>query len=179
MDYSKILRVIGQVLEPLHPEAYEVVCYGDSYLVRCRVKETEPDTQEAEKKVKGFPSFLRMWREEKKPASPATSAQKPFLNAEFLYSLEDIERLDKDHRPARGNPNAMPEPYSFSNTLRTVGEMLDKQGKARLLLATNRGLEGQQIAILYETERGKRVLEEYPLSGLYDIWVQRYMKKKR
>jgi hypothetical protein len=179
MNYSTILRVIGQVLEPLRPEAYEVVCYGDSYLVRCRVKENEPNKQEEEKKIRGFPAFLRLWREEKKPPSPETPAQKTFMNAEFLYSLEDIERLDKERRPPERNPDAMPDPYSFSNTLRTVGELLDRKTKARLLLASNRGQEGQQIVILYETGRGIRTLEEFPLSGLYDLWVQRYMKKKK
>ena len=50
MNYSKILRVIGQRLEPLRPETYEVVCYGDCYLVRCRVKEDSQGKKEEEKK---------------------------------------------------------------------------------------------------------------------------------
>jgi hypothetical protein len=155
------------------------VSYGDSYLVRCRVKENEPNKQEEEKKIRGFPAFLRLWREEKKPPSPQTPAQNTFMNVEFLYSLEDIERLDGEHRPPKVDSDAMPDPYSFSNTLRTVGELLDRKAKTRLLFVTNRGQEGQEIVILYESGRGTRTLEEYPLSALYDLWVQRYMRRKK
>ena len=49
MNYSTTLRVIGQNLEPLQPETYEVVCYSNSYLARCRVKE---DSQRKKEKRK-------------------------------------------------------------------------------------------------------------------------------
>ena len=59
MNYSTILRVVGQKLEPLRPETYEVVCYGNCYLVRCRVKEDSQDKKAEEKKVRGLAAFLR------------------------------------------------------------------------------------------------------------------------
>jgi hypothetical protein len=175
MNYSRILRVVGQALEPLRPQEYEVVCYGDSYLVRCRVKE-EAANKEAEKKIRRLPAFLRLWREEKKPPAPEVTSQETRMNVEFLYSLEDIERLDEQRRAPRRDLNAMPDPYSFSNTLRTVGELLDRKPNARLLLASN---HGQEIVILYETGRGVRHMEEHLISTLYEIWVKRYVKKKR
>mgnify|MGYP003693890899 CR=1 FL=1 len=51
MNYSRILRVIGQKLEPLRPETYEVVSYGNCYLVRCRVKEDSQGKKEEEKRL--------------------------------------------------------------------------------------------------------------------------------
>src|SRR3974390_374658 len=69
MNYSTILHVLGQELDSLKPVAYEVVCYGNSYLVRCRVKEDPPNTKADEKKVRKLPAFLRLWREEEKPPS--------------------------------------------------------------------------------------------------------------
>ncbi len=67
----------------------------------------------------------------------------------------------------------------FSYTLGAVGELVDRKPNARLLFASNRGQEGQKIVVLYDTERGIRSLEEYPISGLYDLWVQQYVKRKK
>ena len=176
MNYSTILNVIGQKLESLKPIAYEVVCYGHSYLVRCRVKQDPATTKADEKKVRGLGSFLRLWREEVKP--PSQTDEEAFMNVEFFYDLEDIKQLDEERQASRSDPNAMPDPYSLSYTLGAVGELVDRKPSARLLFASNRGQEGQKIVVLYQTERG-RALEEYPISGLYDLWVQKYMKKKK
>ena len=179
MNYSTILRVIGQELEPLRPEAYEIVCYGNSYLVRCRVKEDPAKKKDEEKKIRKLPSFLRLWREEEKPAVPETVGSGPSMNVELFYYLEDIERLDEQHETPQGDPGAMPDPYSFSFTLGAVGEFLDRKPDARLLYASNRAQEGREIVILYETGQGTRTLEEYPISGLYDLWVRQYVHKKK
>ena len=179
MSYSTILRVIGEQLEPLRPEAYEVVCYGNCYLVRCRVKEDPSKKKDEEKQIRKLPSFLRLWREEAKPPIPETATQRTSMNVEFFYYLEDIERLDERRAAPQGEPPAMPDPYSFSFTLGTVGDFLDRKPDARLLFASNRAHEGREIVILYETGQGTRTLEEYPISGLYDLWVKQYVHKKK
>ncbi len=176
MNYSTILRVLGQELDSLEPAAYEVVCYGNSYLLRCRVKQDQSNTKADEKKVRKLPAFLRLWREKEKPLSE-NAEEEAFMNVELFYELEDIKRLDQ-RKASQVDPNALPSPYSFSYTLGAVGEFADRKPNARLLFASNRGQEGQKIVILYATERG-RTLEEYPISGLYDLWVQQYMKKKK
>jgi hypothetical protein len=177
MNYSKALRVVGQKLEPLRPETYEVVCYGNCYLVRCRVKEDSQDNKkEKEKKVRGLGAFLRLWKE---PGTPST-AEKPnegtSMNVEFLYSLEELSREDEELKEPRRNANEMPDPYSFSNTLRAVGAFLDRKPNIKLLFAANRG---QEVAILYETGHGVRNLEEYPISALYELQVKEYIKRKK
>jgi len=179
MSYSTILRVIGQELETLQPEAHEVVCYGNCYLVRCRVKEDPSKKKDEEKKIRRLPAFLRLWREEEKPPIPETVSQGASMNVEFFYYLEDIKRLDEERRAPPRDPDAMPDPYSFSFTLSAVGDFLDRKPDTRLLFASNRGQEGREIVILYETERGTRTLEEYPISGLYDLWVKQYVQKKK
>ena len=176
MSYSRILRVIGQKLEPLRPETYEVVCYGNCYLVRCRVKEDSQGKKEEEKKVRGLAAFLRLWREPENPTTRANPNEGTSMNVEFLYSLEDLSRQDEERKEPRRDPNAMPDPYSFSNTLRSVGEFLDRKADVKLLFASNRG---QEIVILYETQGGVRNLEEYPISTLYDLSVKTYVKRKR
>lgn len=175
MNYSKILRVIGQKLEPLRPETYEVVCYGNSYLVRCRVKEDNQGKKEKEKQVRGLASFLRLWREPVKSIIENPNMG-TFINVEFLYSLEELNRQDEERKEPRRDPNAMPDSYSLSNILRAVGEFLDRKPDAKLLFASNRG---QEVTILYETKRGGRNLEEFPISTLYDFVVKQYLKRKK
>jgi hypothetical protein len=176
MNYSRILRVIGQTLEPLRPETYEVVSYGNCYLVRCRVKEDRQGKKQEEKKVRGLAAFLRLWREPENPRFGENPSEGTSMNVEFLYSVEELNRQDEERKQPRHDPNAMPDPYSFSSTLRAVGEFLDRKPDAKLLFASNRG---QELVILYETKDGVRNLEEYPVSTLYEFWVKEYVKRKK
>lgn len=98
------------------------------------------------------------------------------MNVEFLYSLEELSRQDEERKEPRRNANAMPDPYSLSNTLRAVGVFLDRKPDIKLLFASNRG---QEIVILYETKHGVRNLEEYPISAIYEFWVKEYVKRKK
>ncbi len=174
MNYSRLLRVIGQTLEPLRPETYEVVCYGTCYLVRCRVKENGQGEKEEEKRVRGFSAFLRLWREQEKPSMAEN--EQTSMNVEFLYSVDELNRLDEERKKPRSDAETVSDPYSFSNTLRVVGEFLDRKGDAKLLFACN---HGQDVVILYETEPGIRKLEQYPISTLYEYWVKQYVRRKK
>ena len=176
MNYSRTLRVVGQKLEPLRPETYEVVCYSDCYLVRCRVKEDNQGKKEEEKKVRGLAAFLRLWREPEKPSTGEKPNEGTSMNVEFLYSLEELNLQDEERKEPRHDANAMPDPYSLPNTLRAVGAFLDRKPDAKLLFASNRG---QEVAILYETKDGVRNLEEYPISALYEFQVKEYIKRKK
>lgn len=176
MNYSKILRVIGQRLEPLRPETYEVVCYGNCYLVRCRVKEDSQGKKEEEKKVRGLAAFLRLWREPENPGIGEKPDQGTSMNVEFLYSLDELNHENEEHKEPRRDANAMPDPYSLSNTLRSVGEFLDRKPDIKLLFASN---HGQEVVILYETKHDDRNLEHYPISALYEFQVKEYIKRKK
>jgi hypothetical protein len=176
MNYSRILRVIGQKLEPLRPETYEVVCYSDCYLVRCRVKEDSQNRKDGEKNVRGLAAFLRLWREPQNPSIGEKPNEGTSMNVEFLYSLEELSRLDEERKEPRAGANAMPDPYSHSNILRALGVFLDRKPDIKLLFASNRG---QEFVILYETKHGVRNLEEYPISAIYELWVKEYVKRKK
>jgi hypothetical protein len=176
MNHSTILSTIGETLEPLRPETYEVVCYGHCYLVRCRVKEGSEDKRAEEKKVRGLGSFLRLWREQEKPSLRETPDTATSMNVEFLYSLEELNRQNEARKESRREPNAMPDPYSLSNMLGAVGEFLDRKSDAKLLFACS---HGQEVVILYETKNGARNLEQYPISTLYEFWIKRYVHSRK
>jgi hypothetical protein len=175
LNYSKILRVIGQTLESLRPESYEVVSYGNCYLVRCRVKENRQQKEE-EKKIRGFAAFLRLWREQQTPPIGQSPNEQPSMNVEFLYSLDDLIRHDAEHKESRSDADPISDPYSLSSTLRVVGEFLDRKPDAKLLFASN---HGQEVVILYEVKPGIRKLEQYPIATLYEYWVKQYVRRKK
>jgi hypothetical protein len=176
MNYAKILQVVGQKLEPLRPETYEVVCYGNCHLVRCRVKEDSQDKKEEEKKVRGLSAFLRLWREPQNSSVGEKPNEGTSMNVEFLYSPEELDRQYEERKAANDDPNAMPDPYSLSNILRAVGEFLDRKPGIKLLFACS---HGQEIVILYETRDGARNLEQYPISTIYEFWIKRYVHSRK
>ena len=128
------------------------------------------------KKVRGLVSFLRLWREQENSNIRKNPKKGVSMHAEFLYSLEDLNRQDEERKKPRRDPNAMADPYSLSNTLRAVGEFLDRKPDVKLLFTSNRG---QDVVILYETKGGVRNLEEYPISMLYDLSIKKYVSRKK
>jgi hypothetical protein len=176
MNYSTILRSVGQKLEPLRPETYEIVCYANCCLVRCRVKEDSQDKKAEEKKVRGLGAFLRLWREPENPSTAEKPSEGTSMNVEFLYSLEELSRRDGERKEPRDDPSAMPDPYSLSNILDAIGEFLDRKSAAKLLFACS---HGQDVVILYETKNGARNLEQYPISTIYEFWIKRYVHSKK
>jgi hypothetical protein len=176
MNYSRILRAVGQKLGPLRPETYEVVCYGNCYLVRCRVKEGSQDKKAEEKKVRGLGAFLRVWREQENRTTPENPNTGTSMNVEFLYSLEELSGQDEEREEPRDDPNAMSDPYSLSNILGAIGEFLERKSYAKLLFACS---HGQEVVILYETKDGARNLEQYPVSTIYEFWIKRYVHSKK
>jgi len=48
---------------------------------------------------------------------------------------EELNHEDEEHKEPRRDPNAMPDPYSLSNTLRAVGAFLDRKPDIKLLFA--------------------------------------------
>lgn len=162
VDYSQALRAIGQVLERSKPRAFDVVCYGESYLVRCLTGQ----------KKKSLLILLQRWREHNLPR--AGPGSKPFMNVELLYFGKDIQEIDKKGKAKRGPSYGMPDPFSLSTLLRGVGDLVKSKG--RFILASNRD---RHIVVIYETSQGLRKAEEYETSSFYDIWVSMYLRRSQ
>lgn len=167
LDYSQTLRVIGQALESLKPEAFDTVCYHSCYLVRCRTRQTE-------KKLRDLARILRVWKHEN--PRPAGFGERPSMNLELLYTLKDIQLLEEQGKSRQCDPRGIPDPFSLSNILRAVGWFLNRKSGCRLLLVSS---HGHQIGVVYETSHGVRRADEYTTFALYDFWVKMYTKKMR
>lgn len=168
--YAETLRVIGQHLEPIKPDAFDIVRYDRCYLAGGLTKQTKTGSRL-------LPTFLYMpIQEHLRPGKPGGRHSRNF---ELLYTLKDIRRLEEQGKARRRDPRGTPEPFSLSNILRAIGWFLDDQSGARLILASYHSGQVNFVNIIYETPQGVRRLEEYATSVVYDYWVKWYLKNKQ
>ena len=169
-SYAQILRVIGQQLEPLKPQAFDIVRSDRCYLARCL-------TKPAGSKGRGVPTFLQT--AERQQIGPGRPGGPFAANLELMYTAKDIWLLEEQGRARRRNPRGLPEPYSLANMLRAIGWFLDDQNGARLISASYHAAQDNIVNIIYETAKGVRRVEEFTTFVLYDFWVKWYLRKKQ
>ena len=105
--------------------------------------------------------------------SPSLKGQA--LGSSMSYALADFEQLDRQARLRRRKPNGLPDSYSLSNTLRTVGSYLDRKG-AELLEIHKRPLS---LTILYQNQDGHPDMEERTIASFYNLFIDLYGKRGR
>jgi len=94
------------------------------------------------------------------------------------YAPDDIEHLDREGREKRQDFSPAKDFLTLSHILRGIGWYLDKRN-ARLLRISNNESPGTNMVfrIEYETDEGGAVVEERPVSSLYDICVNMYKQR--
>lgn len=174
-SYAIPLRAIGQALEALPVEAFNLEIEGDDYLVRGwskalvwdRLASQAGPNRDVPVVVEGLPNPLPL-QEEFSGVQPSSAEM------ELRYSPEDVERLDEEGQERRNDPDEMPNGRSMSELLRAAGDYVD-QRDARLMGISWRG---QSISIVYETEEGRRELDVFSLSSMYDCWLHMCLRRE-
>jgi hypothetical protein len=163
-DYALPLRAIGQALEVLHVESFDVEVEGDDYLVRARTKRS-PREKIPRQGVPG--SVVRIEQEEssRMGSSPVTF--------QLRYTPEDIERLEQEGQARRRSPKKKADGHSMSQLLRAAGGYVNQKG-ARFKALSWRD---ESVAIVYETIQGRRELDAFRLDVMYDFWVRMSIRK--
>ncbi|MGH7773109.1 MAG: hypothetical protein ACREQA_12855 [Candidatus Binatia bacterium] len=152
--YDQTLRAIGQALEAQHINNFNLTTNGDSYLVR---------GQQA--KISGLQAFLRKWQ----------TGQSGQGLCRLNYTLQDIERLEREGRARRRSPQRLPDFYSLPSILRAIGAYLDMKG-AHLLEVYKRDLI---VMILYQTNQGHPEVEERTINSFYNLSLQMCRKRQK
>jgi hypothetical protein len=161
--YAQPLRAIGQALETLNIQSFEMEPVGDDFFVRGNVPVTSPQLRRT---VWGqFPS-----ENGEKGEDTEVKVDSP---VELLYELKDIERLEERGRARRINPHGTADPTSLSQVLRCIGAYLN-QKRARLLKLSR---EAESVLVEYETSLGTNMKEMLSPSELYDLWVRMYLQR--
>ena len=145
--YDRQLRAIGQSLEAQRINVFELQRHDEHFVVTGK-----PDRENA------LLALLRDWQRRLRSAG---------LGSSLSYSARDIENLERQGRKTRKRNNRLPDFYSLSNTLRTVGSYLDLQG-AELLEIRKRTLS---VTLLYRNRQGHPDFEERSIVSFYNFFL--------
>jgi len=169
--YAQPLRAIGQALETLNIQSFELEPVNGDFFVRGNIPVTNAallDNQSTYDKLR-----RAIWG-----TIPAETGDGPInltvdSPVELLYDQKDVERLDEEGRSKRINSHGSANPSSLSQVLRCIGAYLN-QKRARLLKLAR---EAESVAVDYETSLGTNVKETLSISDLYDLWVRMYVQR--
>jgi hypothetical protein len=91
------------------------------------------------------------------------------------YSMEDIRHLDREHREKRDQVSDGRDFLKLSLILRSIAGYVGRK-KGRLLRISNNAATGTNamFRIEYTNTDNERVVDERPVSAIYDICVSQY-----
>ncbi|MGH7847549.1 MAG: hypothetical protein ACREQW_20595 [Candidatus Binatia bacterium] len=165
---ARALRVIGQALEDLEIEHFNLECAGREFAVHGEARALAPSLVRI--KIKMF------WRNLQDRYLGAENSRErssqPRQSAHFSYTHEDIDRLDQEHKTRGLAEENKPDLYGLPEMLRLVGNYVDRKGH---LVRVSRF--GRQLSIHYVTDRGETKIEEHDVAALYDLSVHMYLKR--
>jgi hypothetical protein len=153
--YDQHFRAIGQSIELKRISVFELKSEAARYVVR-GVPENDANVL----------ATFRKWR---------NRMQGELQETAINYGTGEIERLDMEGRVKRKKPDRLPDFYSLSNTLRTVGSYLDSK-RAELLELHKSPLS---ITLLYQSENGHPNMEERSVASFYNLFVALHGKRSR
>ena len=172
-NYSQPLRAVGQALELLNIESFEIEPDGEDFLVRGKAKVDAGIEQPIEQsKVRHIWGFLPGEEDSQLgtslPPRPATVTR-----IELRYTPRDIERLEAEGQARRIDSQRTADAASLSQFLRTIGAYVYQKYARLLKIARN----GDTAIVKYELSSGREGEEVLSVSDLYDFWVRMYMKR--
>jgi hypothetical protein len=151
--FDEDLRAIGQALEARNINVFELRRLADRYIIQGMPEQTG-----------SLGSKLRQWYWQLGSA---------FRGESMTLGAADIERLSQAGRAKRSKPRRLPDFYSISSTLRTVGAYLDASGLE--LVALNK--RPMTIALSYRDKNGYEYREDRPISSFYNLFLELYEKR--
>lgn len=123
-DYEKILRAIGQGLEALSVEAFDLELANDLFMIQATAVRSRATKLNAPKLGGIRKAFLKICSSSKKRSSPQIPADK-LSGAPVLLSLQftrtDIDNLEREGQALRSDWKGSPLAHSLPQVLRTVG----------------------------------------------------------
>jgi hypothetical protein len=173
VEYGQSLRSIGQALELLTVDDFDLEIEGEAFLVRCSVprpKETitgQPDQASLLQHIWGvLPADTRL------ELNMTLTGRFTDNDIDLRYTLKDVDRLDEEGKAKRGDPVETRAP-TLSQFLRTVGAYVN-QKPARLLRISRKD---DSITIQYQTPSGQKSEEVLSVADLYELGVWMSMKR--
>ncbi len=157
LSYAQSLRVIGQALEALSIDTFELEKRGEEYIVRV-------ERSKSAGKLSWEESFLKSIAE--KIWGSDDSAKEIANPARFASS--DVDRLEAEGRSKRGKPTAMPDTKNLSLGLRVLGDYLDGKEARDFAISWSTHL----VTVSYDHKQ-----ESFTPQNLYDRGVNMYLRR--
>jgi hypothetical protein len=175
--YEHTLRAIGQALESLSLEAFDLEVAGDSFSIR-GIRTRKESEKPPNTKLKAFKkAFLDICSSSKAPSHPTTPAVKASGPSRLLrleFTQADIDRLEREGQALRSDWERSPLSHSLPQLLRTVGWYVDhKKGHIHKISRS-----GDTLSVSYTGLLGTQKLETLTLVQIYDMWVHLYKQRK-
>jgi hypothetical protein len=173
IDYAQPLRAIGQALEILKMESFELEPDGDDFVVRGKVtaRGGDADVQSAESQNLRFNGEGEQNLEAPDVEPEATPAIVNQLD--LCYTLKDVDRLEQKGQARRGEAPAAAQTPGLSHLLRTIGAYLEEK-PARLVKIVK---DGESVTVVYETLSGIKFEEKLDGATLRDWETQMFIKR--
>jgi len=159
------LRVIGQALETLGIESFDLVLDGENFVIH-----GGPDLPVPRKKIQAS-SRLQLFRRKRENVKPQRSQ---FYISGMRFRDSDVLRLDRRAKNIRSSEEKCPDTQSLSHGLRMIGAHIDTKGATLLQVIRH----NQLFTVWYRKTSGGESKETFTQSNLYDLWVHLYKKRR-
>jgi len=165
VSYEITLRAIGQALEALLVESFELVVDGGNFVVY-----GGPEASFSKKRP-AAPNrrFQLFGRNQKKIASP-----RQFYISGMQLRQSDVKQFDAQGKELRISVERCPDTDRLSHALRMLGAHIDKSRMTLLGIQRDKGV----FTIWHQGRRGDRLKEVFTQANLYDLWVHLYKQRK-
>lgn len=168
VNFSQLLRPVGQMLEPLGVESFSLSVADSGVSIHAQKREHAPE----ETGGVSLRVTWQMFRRKKASSDPVPQPTSGLV--EIHYSYDEIARLDQEAQRRRQGAAAGSGAHTLSQVLRAVGAFVD-QKQGRLLAVTK---EGQEISVEYESALKRQLTEKFTVASLYDFWVKMYLRRQ-
>jgi hypothetical protein len=149
------LRVIGQALETLGIDSFDLVLAGDNFVVQ-----GGPESPPPRKRPSAKPrlQLFRLKREKVKPQRTY------FYISGMRFRDSDVLRLNRQAKDIRSSAEQCPDTQSLSHGLRMIGAHIDTKGGTLLRVIR----QNQLFTVWYKGALGRESKETFTQTNLYD-----------
>ncbi len=163
-QYSASLRAIGQDLTDLFPARLEIELTGENFVARGR-------SRTGLSKNNGERRMLRsIWHKLRQSAPKAQSSRIGLMR---IYTLDDINQLEKTGISRRIDEAQAPDLCSLAERLRMIGAILDEENGQLIRLCE----ENNKLICEYRDRGGNLHLEHYSTLTLHKLQQHHYSQR--
>jgi len=159
------LRVIGQALETLGIDSFELVLEKDHFVVHGGAAVASPSKTSA---AVPRPRLFQRYRGKINPQ------RSKFYISGMRFRESDVLRLDHQAKDIRSNLEGCPDTSSLSHGLRMIGAHIDNKRATLMRVVRNNHL----FTVWYKKAAGGESRESFTQSNLYDLWVHLYKQRR-